>query len=350
MLVLASVWFLLQFLNEQNTRKKTNFYFWIWGVSNLCLVYTHWFSWFFVGIQLFLVFLYYKPLRKKVVFSFAFLMLGFLPATIRLFSWFIKLASEGTFLEPPRWNDFFGTLSFFFNSTRGFAMIALFICVVALFLAMKKKEKKFQILCLNIGIPFALMFLISFKYPMWVPRYVIFAGVGFIQIYVISLFKIYDILKTLRMKIIWVIFAIGLTGIYFASFTADHRRFPIFFDHSGAVEFIRKHEQKPFVFATTNWDGGIVYTYHRPLFENINSSIVGEYDNFHFFLLWSDEHLQAIRELNLNQVIVFGNRLFDEDIKPLLDSLAKDLPYQKTKFFAPHNHVKIFQKNEFSQP
>lgn len=355
MLVLASIWFLLQFLNEKNTAKQTTIYFWVWGFVNLCMVYTHWFAWFFVGIQLFLVFLYYKPLRKKIILLFALLLLGFLPAAIKLFNWFIQLTSEGTFLEPPRWDGFYSTLHFFFNGRRGFwssfALFALLICFVALFLALKKKEKQFPLLCLNVGIPFALMFLISFQFPMWVPRYVIFAGVGFILIYVVSLFEILNALKTQRSKIIWLVFSVVLIGHYLFSFNADHRKFPHFFDYSGAVQYIQKHEQRPFVLAVTNHSAGLMYAYHRPLFERQYCyTRHGKHDDFYFLPLENDANLQAILELNLDQVIVFGNRLFDEQIKPLLDYLATIYPYQtEAQFFAPFYHVKIFQKNAFTE-
>jgi len=346
MFVLASTWFLLQYLNEQHPTKKTILYYWAWGIANLCLLYTHWFSWFFVGIQLFLVFSYYGQLRKKVILSFAFLLIGFAPVAIKLFNWFIKLTSEGTFLSPPRWDGFYNTLSHFFNNTKGFAMIALAICVVAFILAIKHKGKKFRLLCLNFGLPFALMFLISFKYPMWVPRYVIFAGVGFILIYVISLFKIFDALKSRPAKITWLVFAISLTTVYFVSFKADHKKFQHFFDYSGAVEHIREHEERPFVLAVTNHSAGLMYAYHRPLFERQYCyNLHGKYDDFYFLPLETHDHLQAILELNLDQVIVFGHRLFDEEITPLLDSLAAVYPYQtEAQFFAPFYHVKIFQK------
>ena len=351
MFVLMSIWFLLQFLNTENTRKRSNLYFWIWGFTNLCMVYTHWFAWFFVGIQLLLLFLYYKPLRKKIILSFAFLIVGFFPAAIKLFEWFIQLTTEGTFLYSPQWREFFGTLSFFFNGTTHFAMLALFVCFVAMFLAMRKKEKTFQFLCLNVGIPLALMFLISFKYPMWVPRYVIFACVGFILIYAISLLKIFDVLKTLRAKIMWIVFAIALTGYYLVSFTPDHRKFPHFFDYTGAVEYIREHEQRPFVLALTNHSVGFKYAYYRPLFERkFEYNLHGKYDGFYFLPLENNDQLQTILELNLDQIIVFGNRLFDERIIPLLDSLATAYPYQsEVQFFAPFYHVKIFQRNEFAE-
>jgi len=352
MFILMSIWFSLQFLNENNTTKQTTFYYWAWGIANLLLVYTHYFAWFFVGIQLFLVFCFYKPLRKKVAALFALLVLGFAPIAIMIFYWIIRFISEGTFfglpaLPSPSWDGWFSTISFFFNRTTGFAMLAVFVCVVAMVLALRKKEKNFPLLCLNVGIPFALMFLISFKIvAMWVPRYVIFACVGFILIYAVSLFKIFDVLKTLRAKIMWIVFAVALTGYYLVSFVPDHRRFPHFFDYTGAVEYIRKHEQRPFVLALTNHSGGFKYAYYRPLFERkFEYNLHGKYDGFYFLPLENNDQLQTILELNLDQVIVFGNRLFDERIIPLLDSLATVYPYQsEAQFFFPFYHVVIFQR------
>jgi hypothetical protein len=348
-LSLASTWFMFQYLNEENKSKKTTLYYILWGFSTLCLVYTHWFSWIFVGFQFLLAFCYFKTLQKKIALLFSFVVLGFAPVLIKFIIKFFYLLSrfelEGGFVNAPSLNRFYNTFSEFFNDTRGFAVIAAVVCVVAFILAIKQKNKKFQLLCLSIGLPFTVFYLICFVYPMWVPRYVIFACVGFILIYAISLIKIYNVLKSKWGKTTWLVFAIFLTGFYLSSF--DYYKRLIYFDLSGAVEYIRKHEEKPFVFATTNYDGGIVYTYHQPILKSVFAN--REYDDFYFTFFWDDEHLQTIRDLDYDQVIIFGNRLFDEDIIPFLDSLAKDYPYQKTEFFAPFNHVRIYQKNEFSE-
>jgi hypothetical protein len=347
MLALASTWFLFQYLKEQNTSKKTTLHYWLWGFFSLCLVYTHWFSWFFAGFQFFLTFCYFKQQRTKIAILFALVLIGFVPAAIKLFDWFVNLTSQGTFLTPPKWDGFYYVLSDFFNRTLGFSMIALFICFVAFILAIKQKEKKFQLLCLSIGLPFALMFLISFKYPMWVSRYVIFACAGFILIFVISLIKIFDSLKKQQLKRVWLVFSVCFLGYYFFSFSSNYKFF-WFFDYSGAVEFVKKHKKKPFVLVDTSWDLALMYRYHRPILYKVaaGGSPSGKYDDFYYIQLTESSGLQAIREANCDQVIVFGNRFDDPQIVPLLDSLSVLYPVQEQEipFFSPFFHVKIFQK------
>ncbi|MDR2907198.1 MAG: glycosyltransferase family 39 protein [Bacteroidales bacterium] len=346
MFALMSTWFLFQYLNEQNSGRKTTSHYWIWGFANLCLVYTHWFSWFFVGFQLFLTFCYFKQHRIKIIFLSGLLLIGFLPAAIKLFNWFVTLTSQGTFLTPPSKDALYGAISHFFNDTRGFAMIAFLVCVAAFGLAIKQKERKFQLLCLNFALPFVTMFLISFKYPMWVDRYFIYVCVGLFLIFSISLTKIYGVLKTRVTRLIFIILSICFLGYYAVSFSADHKKM-YFFNYSDAVEYIRKHEKEPFVLANTGWDTALMYAYHHPIFIQAayGHPFGKKYDNFYFIQLVDNSGLQAIREADCDQVIVFSDRLSDENIKILLDSLAVSYPYQtEAVFFEPYNHAQIFSK------
>ena len=352
MLALASLWFLLQFLTDQNSQKKTLRYYFAWGFVCLCLVYTHWFSWFFVGFQFFLAFCFFKKQRKSIGLLFVLLLIGFVPAAVGILGHFLTAATQGTFLTPPSWDGFYYTLHHFFNDTRGFAMIAFLICLITFILAMRQKDKKILLVCLSFGLPFFLMFLISFIYPMWVNRYVIFACVGFILMFAISLVNIYKAIKPRWAKVVWLSLCGFLLCYYLISFKADHRKFMYFFDYSGMVEYIHKHEERPFVLVCTNWNIALMHAYHRPLFHNAATGVpFGKYDNFYFLPLWETEHLQAIQETGCDRVIVVDFRSNEsEEIKTLLDALAEHYHHQSERqFFSPFYHVQILQKNELSQ-
>ncbi len=351
-LCLASTWLVLKFSDEQNTPRQTTCYYWIWGFVNLCLVCVHWFAWFFVGYQVLLTFLYFKKQRKKIAYISGFLLLFIIPLAFRIFGRFTHAISGGTsFLTSPKITDIFAFTKTFFNDMNRVSVVVLLLCLAAAFLiAIEKKEKKFQFLCLSFFLPFVTMFVISFKYPMWVPRYVIYACVGLILICSLSFSGFFCLLKRRASKILWIIFSTFLLGYYTYSFTADHRAY-YHFDYSGAVEYARKYEKKSRVIAVTNWDAAFMYAYHRPIFcKAVEGNAFGKYEDFSFLPLWNGSQLQTIREKDCEQVIVFGNAFSAEDVKPLLDSLATMYPYQsEAVFFEPFNHVKIYQKQAFSQ-
>lgn len=180
--VLATAMSLYYYLNlvEEGKRKD------IIGLifSNILLVYSHYFGWFVIFVQLIGLILYLKNRRMLVNW---FMIFGI---TVLAFSPFIKIlinqfgqSSKGTWLAPPVASDFIKEIGFLFNDFDVVKVMAVLIAVrIVFFLYQKNKVTKLQqpVLLLFIWwfIPYVIMFLISFKLPVFNSRYILFNSIG----------------------------------------------------------------------------------------------------------------------------------------------------------------------------
>ncbi len=158
-------------------------------LSNILLIFSHYFGFWVIFIQFFLA-LVFKSNRKQLLkyYSIGILILivAYIPMWRTFFERFFLSSSEGTWLKAPK--DL-GSLYFMLweFSNKPIATIVSILLLIASIVKffIKKDYKSLYTYQSNIWIitwfflPFLLMFTISFKVPMFHDRYLIYLSIAF---------------------------------------------------------------------------------------------------------------------------------------------------------------------------
>jgi uncharacterized membrane protein len=152
--------------------------------SNLILVYSHYFGWFIVMMQVFSLIFYLKDIKVlKSIFVTLFLtILAYIPFFIVLVRQFLK-SSQGTWVEPPgSGSEYFYQIHNLLNHKEVFNVVIWIIILGAIYAIYKKNReaisKDFLILLLWWFVPFTLMFIISYRIPVFITRYLLLNSIA----------------------------------------------------------------------------------------------------------------------------------------------------------------------------
>jgi mannosyltransferase len=170
-------------------------YTWLLILVNTLLIYTHFFGFFVLFIQLCSLF-FIRDNRMKLFKGYLLVTLGTLVCFLPWFSIFLSrfwIASlHGTWLSPPGITGLYNMIWSFSNAP----VIAVTFLVIMLLGFMnylfRKKNRNFKrdnvsMLVIWFFVPYLLMFLVSFKVPMFLDRYVVFISPGFYLLVAVSL-------------------------------------------------------------------------------------------------------------------------------------------------------------------
>ena len=153
-------------------------------ISNLIMVYSHYFGWLIVMVQFICITLYLKErnIIRNIILAVGLTVLAYLPFFYILVKQFLK-SSQGTWVEAPASSlEYLYQLHNFFNHAEVFngVMWILFTGLVFLFFrkAWKSLSKELIIIFIWWYLPFTLMFLVSFKMPVFITRYLLFNSIG----------------------------------------------------------------------------------------------------------------------------------------------------------------------------
>lgn len=174
-----------------NDRKKWNLCWFF--LANTLLIYAHFFGFFVLFIQFFFI-LFQRNLLKEF-YRFLLLFVGIMLLTYSPYIWIIlnrfSSSAGGTWLAPPTGIDaFYEMLRSFSNApvTAVFTIITLVVGFVLLLIKRKQNPNRMAtrlVLCW-FYIPFIFMFVISFRIPMFLDRYLMFAAIGFCLLVALS--------------------------------------------------------------------------------------------------------------------------------------------------------------------
>jgi uncharacterized membrane protein len=187
--LLASLSF-LYFLKLTSNPDKKSLYFTLF-LFNLLLIYSHYFG-FFVVFTEFVCLFFIRNLKKAYkgfFLVFAALAISYLPNIIIFFNRFFVSVSKGTWVKAPQITEYYGNLNRFLN-IKYVTMTFLVIMLVTLIFLLKKKlfipklkefikNENYILTLLWFFVPYTLMFLISFKVPMFLDRYLLFCSIPF---------------------------------------------------------------------------------------------------------------------------------------------------------------------------
>lgn len=176
--VVSSYYFLKSIKNPDNRKYQV-----IIAISNMLLVYAHFFAWWIIFIQGLSAILI-KPIRKtylkKYIYICVLVWIAYLPYISILWERFSSSASQGTWVQPPVLADLYTMLWRFCNApfTTVFCLITL---VVGYFILIKTKalfdNTAVWFLTIAFWLPYLFMFFISFRVPVYVDKYLVFATI-----------------------------------------------------------------------------------------------------------------------------------------------------------------------------
>jgi uncharacterized membrane protein len=193
--LLTSISFYAFFSIIANKQKKYN---WIWVITNVLLLYAHFFGAFIAVIQ-FLIVLILKELRVKYLakaFKLSLISLFFyLPYLPIFYKRFTTSASEGTWLVQPNFESLYNTLWKFSNApvTTSVFLFILFLGLIYYFL----RQNRLQLSLITKSVifwfvfPLVLIFSVSFYIPMYLDRYLTFFSFAWYFLIAIALNSIF---------------------------------------------------------------------------------------------------------------------------------------------------------------
>lgn len=187
LLTALSLFFYLNITGNPNGKRNYLFLF----LTNLILIYSHYFGFFVLFAQL--LCLIFVPNKKNIwkglLIVFGMLALCYLPHLFVMAERFIAAKSSGTWVAPPAITEYYGNLNRFLNNKYCMAALLGIFSIAFVLLAKNKRIFSFllefrsntnlKIIFLWFFVPYTLMFLLSFRIPMFIDRYILYTSIPF---------------------------------------------------------------------------------------------------------------------------------------------------------------------------
>jgi len=174
-------------------------------LSNIIMIYSHYFGFFILFIQFIFIIankVLYKKFWKILFLSILLISISYLPHIQVLYNRFLDSTLNGTWVRPPNSLMEIFIMVKHFSNTSVVAFIALLIIAIAilryLFLD-RSLNINFSILYIFTSFIFPLffIFIISYKIPMFVDRYLILVSIPY---YIVIAVSVHYIFKGTRIK------------------------------------------------------------------------------------------------------------------------------------------------------
>lgn len=179
--VLACTWAMWQLIRLADGRERhpsLRPYSILWlVVANVIAVWTHYFGSIMVGLELVMVFTVpmLRPARVKMLAAAGLTLLMMLPLAGVLLARAGSSLVQGTWVMPPAWDEPYSMLVRWSNAP----VVAVLFLVLIVLALIRKHASSMAIGLLWCGLPLIGMFLVSFYFPMYIDRYLLFASIGF---------------------------------------------------------------------------------------------------------------------------------------------------------------------------
>lgn len=146
-------------------------------VANVIAVWAHYFGSIMVGLELIMVFTVpmLRPARVKMLAAAGLTLLTMLPMAGTVLSRAGSSLGHGTWVEAPPWDEPYSMIVRWSNAP----VVAVLFLIIILWALVRKRGSSMAIGLLWCGLPLIGMFLISFFFPMYIDRYLLFASIGF---------------------------------------------------------------------------------------------------------------------------------------------------------------------------
>lgn len=242
-------------------KPKSNRYLFLLLVCNVLLIYAHYLSFFIFLVQLAGV--YFSPdkkqLLKKVSLAFFILFLAFLPNLTIFYQRLVLTSNEGTtWLGNPGVEALYDNIRKFSNMPV-VAVAFISLLVMGIFKSIRTSNRKSvqeKIILLWFFLPFFLMFMISYKLPVFLDRYLIFTSTPFYLLVAVYTGKV---ITDLLWNNIMGATAVAAMAITMNLNPNQGRKFKIY------VDVVKRHKLSgTIVFLSPPWlNLGFLYYYNR---------------------------------------------------------------------------------------
>jgi len=297
---------------------------------NSLIIYAHFFGFIVLFIQvltLIYIIINNKIEFKKFIYSYIAVFLLYLPYLIIFINRFLYSTSNGTWVSPPTDISALYFMLWSFCNVPFITVLLIVFLLMALFIYLFKQKNKdinFQTILVLIWtfVPFIGMYILSFKVPMYLDRYLVFVSIGF---YLIFALAIYNLRVLLNIKYVYILsFAVSL--LFIISFEPkkeiDKRK-----ANECALKIKEIKEKNPSTLVILSPD----YTF-RTFSYHYNREYFNDYKNT--ITLLNNENIFPVNNINLipnhilklkNDIVFIDNwaSLVDskETIKSYIDSL-----------------------------
>ena len=265
LLTCLSMYFFLSMI--KNPERKTSI--WLLIITNILLIYSHFFGFFVIGIQLQSC-LVFKDTRKaakgciKAQILTLFFYLPYFPVLISRF----YASSGGTWVSPPVISDLY-TMVWRFSNVPVVTVFFLLLFTAALVKYLMEgrhlSEPLFpfqKVLLVWFFFPYFLIFIVSYKLPMFLDRYLVFLSVAFYLLIGQSILYICGSRKILYYSLSTL--AIGGMLLTCLPNLDNHRRL------KKVVEIVQilKDKDTPVIICPEWFDLGFTYYYNQKYFRD----------------------------------------------------------------------------------
>ena len=185
LLVLActwAVWQLLRLADDQHRHPAQRPASLLWLVAaNVLATWAHYFGWLMIGLEVVLVFTVpaLRTARVKLLAAVLLTVLCNLPLLGILYARAGTSLGQGTWLEPPGWEEPYNMLVRWSNAP---VVAVCFIALITTMLLLRRERIRSSALFIPLQwtlLPLVGMFLVSLLFPVYLDRYLLFASIGF---------------------------------------------------------------------------------------------------------------------------------------------------------------------------
>lgn len=265
-------------------------------ISNIVLIYCHFFGWFVVFIQFIISLLYLKNrlLFKKIILVLVLTGVAFLPMAVIFVKQFL-ISSKGTWVQPPSNSEYLNQILWFLNSKRVFelALIVILAGIIYKIYSRDKESIPKELITVMLWwlVPYSIMFLVSSKVPMFINRYILFNSIG---LYL----SIAGIIWLLYKKVPLYIASLSILILMFVDLQINSKEF-YYREVKNASAYIDKYKtDKSIVIIHPHWaDLGLIYYQNSKIFKDV----------YHFDSLCNSEHIFPVWNIDFAKDAIANN-------------------------------------------
>ena len=332
LLTVTSMYFFLQLSYRSDTRTKVFFI-----IANILLIYSHFFGFYVLFIQ-FVSCLLIKNLRTRILgmymITLVVVFIAYLPYLSVFISRFVLTSGHGTWVPRPVFSDLYKMVWKFSNVPVTtvfflFLLFSAFIFYTFQYFQNKKTVSGMTAVILTwFFLPYLLMFILSFRIPMFLDRYLVFISFGYYFLIALSISHISS------RK--WIFYVLSLISVILMAATfnpdADNKR-----RMKEVVETVHKLKSEgSVVLICPSWlDLGFTYYYNQEYFrdpKNIKENLNRE----------NILPLNDISQLDTARLPRASNVIYFEEWATLVDKENRICEYLRSRFRTEESY-KIYE-------
>ncbi|MCB0763617.1 MAG: glycosyltransferase family 39 protein [Flavobacteriales bacterium] len=158
---------------------------WPLVVIDILLVYTHFFGWLAVGLQLLCLLLpEFRPIRSGMLRVFGITVAAYLPYAAVFLGRLNESVSQGTWLTPPTPEEVYNMIWRWSNAPV--LAVAFLVIILAAVFRSRPLDAIHRFVLIWTFVPLFGMFLVSYLVPVFLDRYLIYAAPGFALLVALS--------------------------------------------------------------------------------------------------------------------------------------------------------------------